>query len=162
MSGLADMPIHTRLKLSALWTSTMFCYIYCDYFELYTPGKLESMTQGRMLPLGNATQSVLMGTSALMEIPSLMIFLSIALPARLSRVTNISFGILFTLLMGMLTYTTDWYFYKFFAGIETMLTALVVWYAYKWPNIQMGSGDRAARKPAHEWFTRATAQYGDK
>ncbi|MEP6907903.1 MAG: DUF6326 family protein [Pseudoxanthomonas sp.] len=129
------MPIHTRLKLSTLWASTMFCYIYCDYFELYTPGKLAGMTEGRMAPLGMATQGILMGTSVLMAIPSLMIFLSVALPARFCKVSNITAGLFFTLLMGMLTYSADWYFYKFFAGIETVLTALVGWYAWTWPKI---------------------------
>ena len=40
------------MKLSALWASTMFCYIYCDYFELYVPGKLDGMLQGKIGPLG--------------------------------------------------------------------------------------------------------------
>ncbi len=114
----------------------MFCYIYCDYFELYTPGKLESMTQGKMLPLGVVTQGVLVGTSLLMAIPSLMIFLSVALPARFSKVANIVFGVFFTLLMAMLTYSAGWYFYKLFAAIETVLSALVVWYAWKWPTAE--------------------------
>ena len=136
MTQLADSPIHTRLKLSALWASTMFCYIYCDYFELYTPGKLEGMTQGEMGPLGSVTQGVLMGTSLLMAIPSLMVFLSVALPARFSKYLNIVFGVFFTLLMAMLTYSSGWYFYKLFAAIETVLTALVVWYAWKWPEVE--------------------------
>ncbi len=134
VSQLSDLTIHTKLKLSALWASTMFCYIYCDYFELYVPGKLESMLQGEMGPLGAVTQEVLMGTSILMAIPSLMVFLSVALPARYNKILNIVFGAFFTLLMALLTYMAGWYFYKFFAAIETVLTALVVWYAWKWPK----------------------------
>ena len=134
MSQLSDLKIHTKLRLSALWASTMFCYIYCDYFELYTPGKLESMLQGNMGPLGSVTQGVLMGTSILMAVPSLMVFLSIALPARTNRILNIIVGIFFTLLMALMAYTVDWYFYKFFAAIETTLTALVVWYTWNWPR----------------------------
>ena len=126
MSQLSDLTIHTKLKLSALWASTMFCYIYCDYFELYVPGKLESMLQGEMGALGAVTQEVLMGTSILMAIPSLMVFLSVALPARYNKILNIVFGTFFTLLMALLTYIVGWYFYKFFAAIETVLTALVV------------------------------------
>jgi hypothetical protein len=35
MSSLAlvDERIPTRTKLSALWASVMFCYVYGDYFE---------------------------------------------------------------------------------------------------------------------------------
>ena len=134
MTQLLDFPIPTKLKLSALWASTMFCYIYCDYFELYTPGKLESMLQGNLGPMGSVTQGVLIGLSAMMAVPSLMVFLSVALHARYNKLLNIVVGAFFTLLMALLTYSAEWYFYKFFAGIETVLTALVVWYAWTWPK----------------------------
>jgi glycerol-3-phosphate acyltransferase PlsY len=112
----------------------MFCYIYCDYFELYAPGKLDSMLQGNIGPLGATTQGVLLGTSLLMAVPSLMIALSVALPARYNRIVNIVIGAFFTLLLVLLTYSSAWYFYKVFAAIETVLTASVVRYAWKWPK----------------------------
>ena len=134
MSELSDFTVHTKVKLSALWASTMFCYIYCDYFELYVPGKLEGMLQGRIAPLGAVTQGTLMATSIMMAIASLMVFLSVALRARPNRSLNIVFGAFFTLLMTMFTFAADWYFYKLFAAIEAVLTALVVWYAWNWPK----------------------------
>jgi hypothetical protein len=136
LAQLSDLAVHTKLKLAALWASTMFCYIYCDYFQLYVPGKLDGMLQGNMGPLGAVTQETLMGTAILMAIPSLMIFLSLALPARLSRILNIVFGAFFTLLLALITYTVSWYFYKLFAAIEVVLTALVVWYAWRWPRVE--------------------------
>lgn len=137
MAQLSDIKIHPKLKLSALWASTTLCYIYCDYFELYVPGKLESMLQGKMGPLGAVTQTVLMGTSLSTAITCLMIFLSVALPARFNRVLNIVMGTYLTLLMTIFIYMADWYFYKFFATIETLLTGFVVWSAWKWPRIEM-------------------------
>ena len=134
MNQLINSPIPTKLKLSALWASAMFCYIYCDYFELYTHGKLESMLRGDLGPMGSVTQGVLIGLSVMMAVPSLMVFLSVALPARYNKVLNIVVGAFFTLLMAFLTYSATWYFYKFFAGIETVLTALAVWYAWRWPK----------------------------
>ena len=136
MSRLSDLTVHTKLKLSALWVSTMFCYIYCDYFELYVPGKLESMLQHEIGPLGAVTQGVLTGTSILMAIPSLMVFLSVALPARYSRGLNIVVGAIFTLLMAVVTLGAGWIFYKLFATLEILLTGLVVWYAWKWPRAE--------------------------
>ena len=129
-----NSPIPTKLKLSALWASTMFCYIYCDYFELYTPGKLESMLKGDLGPMGSVTQGLLIGLSVVMAIPSLMVFLSVALTARYNKWLNIVVGTVFTVLMASLTYSAEWYFYTLFAGIETVLTALVVWYAWRWPK----------------------------
>ena len=123
------------LKLAALWSSVMFCYLYCDYFELYTPGKLQGMLQARLGPLGPVTQGVLMGTSLMMAIPSLMIFLSIALGPCASRWLNLVFGTLYTVLMGMLAIQADWHFYQGFAALEAGLTALAVWYAWRWPRL---------------------------
>ena len=134
MTQVIDMPIATKLKLSALWASTMFCYLYCDYFELYTPGKLESMLQGDMGPLGTIDQGLLFWLSVMMAVPSVMVALSAMLAARYNKILNIVVGTLFTLLMALLTYASEWYFYKFFAGIETVLTALVVWHAWRWPR----------------------------
>ena len=123
-----------QMKLAALWASVMFCYIYCDYFELYTPGKLQEMLQARLGPLGPVTQGALLGTSLMMAIPSLMIFLSIALGPRTSRWLNLVFGTLYTALMAMLAIQADWHFYRGFAALEAALTALAVWYAWRWPR----------------------------
>ena len=129
---LDDFNVPVKLKLAALWTSVMFCYIYADYFGLYVPGKLRSMLEGRMAPLGATTQGVLLGTSILMAIPSVMIFLSVALKPRLNRWLNIVFGALFTLIILITMWA--WAFYVFFGVIEVTLTALVVWYAWRWPR----------------------------
>ena len=74
---LEDAKIPVKIKLSALWTSLMLCYVYGDYFGLYRPGKLEHMIDGRMGPLGAVTQNVLVGTSIMMAIPALMVFLTL-------------------------------------------------------------------------------------
>ncbi len=57
--SLDDVKIDVKIKLAALWTSVMFCCIYADYFGLYRTGTLQGMLQGRMSPLGPATQGVL-------------------------------------------------------------------------------------------------------
>ena len=131
-TALDDIKVHVRLKLSALWTSVMFCYIYADYFGLYVPGKLQGMLAGKMAPLGQVTQGVLVGTSVMLAIPAVMIFLSLALKPGLSRWLNIVFGALYTAII--LITMWDWAFYIFYGIIEVVLTSLVVWYALKWPR----------------------------
>ena len=134
--ALQDAYVNVRVKLSALWASVMFCYIYADYFGLYVPGALRSMLEGQMRPLGPTTQGVLLGTSAMMAIPSLMIFLSVALSPRLTRVLNISLGVVYT---GIILITMwGWAFYILFGFIEITLTLLVVWHAWQWPRVQAG------------------------
>jgi hypothetical protein len=132
LNTLEDGRIDVKIKLAALWASVMFCYIYADYFGLYVPGALQKMLDGKMGPLGPTTQGILLGTSVMMAIPSLMIFLSVALKPNLNRWLNIIFGVLFTLII--LITMWQWMFYIFFGIIEITLTGLVVWYAWKWPR----------------------------
>ncbi len=134
-AALEDVKVHVKLKLSALWASVMFCYIYADYFGLYVPGALQKMLEGRMGPLGPTTQGVLLGTSAMMAIPSVMIFLSVALKPALSRWLNIVFGLLYTAIILLTMW--DWAFYIFFGAIEVVLTGLVTWYAWTWPRQEL-------------------------
>ncbi len=131
--ALEDAKIPTRMKISALWTSVMFCYVYADYFQFYAPGKLQAMLDGRMA-LGAVTQGMLLGTSVLMAVPSLMVFLSLAMPATMSRWLNIAVGIFYTIVMLLILTGGGWTFYMFFAAIEIVLTSLVVWYSWRWPR----------------------------
>jgi hypothetical protein len=127
-----DVPVSTRLKLSAAWASTMFCYLYCDYFELYVPGKLSDMLQGDMGPLGQVTQAVLLGTGTLMLVPSLLVFLSVALSRNVARWLNVIFGVFYTSIMALLFVMAGWWFYKMFAAVEMLLTIYITWTAWRW------------------------------
>jgi hypothetical protein len=135
-NALHDASVNVRIKLAALWASVMFCYIYADYFGLYVPGALQSMLQGLLRPLGPTTQGLLVGTSVMMAIPSLMIFLSVALNPRFARVLNIILGVVYTAII--LITMWGWAFYIMFGFIEITLTALVVWHAWQWPRVQVG------------------------
>ena len=128
-----DTKIDPKIKLSALWAATMFCYVYGDYFELYTPGKLAGMLAGKMGPLGPATQGVLLGVSILMAIPAVMVFLPLVLKPALSRWVNIVLGALYTAVMA-LAIQGGWTFYQFMGGLEILLTLTIVWTAWKWPR----------------------------
>lgn len=129
---LQDTVIHPRLKLSALWASVMFCYIYADYFGLFSPGLLAHMNQGMIAPLGRATPPVMIGVSLMMALPSLMIFLSVALPARVSRALNLALGALYTAIIAVTMWSSAHFI--LFGVIEIALTLLVIAYAWTWPR----------------------------
>jgi hypothetical protein len=131
--SLDDLKIDVKIKLAALWTSVMFCYIYADYFGLYRTGALQGMLQGRMGPLGPATQGVLLAVAAVLAIPAVMIFLSLALKPNPNRWLNAILSILYTLI-NLTNFLSAWAFYIFFGIIEIMLTSLIVWYACRWPR----------------------------
>ena len=130
--ALEDPKVNVRVRLAALWTSVMFCYIYADYFDLYVPGKLQSMLEGLMRPLGQVTQPMLVGTSLMLAIPTVMIFLSVALPPAACRWLNVAFGVVYTAII--LVTMWGWAFMVFYGVIEVTLSLLVVWYAWTWPR----------------------------
>jgi hypothetical protein len=132
-----DMKVHVRFKLFALWSSVMFFYIYGDYFQLYEPGQLQGLISGRMA-FGAISQGVLLGMAGVMVIPSLMPFLSLVLPAGVSRWLNIVFGAVYGVIMIVITILEirggGWYFYILFGSIEITLTLLIICYAWNWPK----------------------------
>ena len=131
---LADFDVNIKIKLAGIWAATTFCYLYGDYFELYTPGKVESLISGENV-LGNPT--TLFIASVLMVIPALMVFLSLVLKPRLNKLLNIVFGSLFTLIMVLIAVgsLTPWYsFYVFLAIVEAILTFIIMWKAFHWPR----------------------------
>ncbi len=130
---MEDQKIGVKTKLSALWVSVMFLYVYGDYFTLYVPGKLEGMIAGKFVSI-ETSGSVLLSASVLMAVPSLMIFLSLALAPKANRRLNIAMGVVYSIVM-LLTMLMDvWSFYIFLGGLEILLTALIVWNAWNWPK----------------------------
>ncbi len=112
----------------------MFCYVYGDYFELYTPEKVDDLLNGANI-LDSPTKLFI--ASIVLAIPALMIALSILLKPKINRLLNIVFGTLYTLMMLLIAYSslTAWYsFYVFLAILESIITALIVYYAWSWPK----------------------------
>ncbi|NQY05371.1 MAG: hypothetical protein HRT68_03970 [Flavobacteriaceae bacterium] len=131
---LENTKVNIKIKLASLWASSTFCYLYGDYFELYTPDKVNSLITGENI-MDSPTKLLL--ASIILAIPSVMVAVSIFLKPKINRILNILFGTLFTLMMifiGIMS-TNEWYlFYVFLAFLESIITALIVWYAWKWPK----------------------------
>ncbi|UUW09154.1 DUF6326 family protein [Flavobacterium plurextorum] len=134
VSDFEDFKVNTKIKLSALWTSVMFCYIYGDYFSLYVPKKVEDFISGETL-LDSPLKLFL--AAVLMTVPALMIFASTVLKPRINRWLNIVFGIFYTAIMLLIAFTSItpwWSFYVFLALVESILTSIIVYNAVKWPR----------------------------
>ena len=123
----------TKVRLAALWASTMFCYAYGDYFGLFITGTLADMNRGTMGPLGVATSGVLIGVSLMMAVPSLMVALSLMLPAPICRWTSVILGIAYTGIMAV-SLPGSAPFYKTLGMIEIALTLAIVFVAFRWPR----------------------------
>jgi hypothetical protein len=131
---MEDFKINVRFKLSALWASVMFCYIYGDYFVLFVPGHIQSLINGES-GLGETTPLKLLLFSILMTLPSIMVFLSLALSPKICRWANIVLGLFYTAIMILVGATSlgEWMiFYIYLAVIEIALTSVIVWHAWRW------------------------------
>ena len=127
-----DFKINVRLKLSALWTAVMFCYIYGDYFELYVPHKVEGLLSGQNML--DSPMKLFIATF-LLTLPALMIFLTLMLHPKLTRTLNLIVGVFFTIFVFLVAISSlsEWrIFYIFLSIIEIIITSLVVWNAWNW------------------------------
>jgi len=133
---LEDVKINVKIKLSALWVTLMFFYIYADILTFYQPGNIEKLIAGEIGGM-QINQAFLLTSAILMAIPSVMVFLSLTLKAKANRWTNIILGIFHA---GLLLTTNAlvageiWGFHMLQASVEAVLIALIVWYAWKWPK----------------------------
>ncbi len=133
-TDLEDFKVNLKIKISTLWVSVMFCYIYGDYFSLYVPKQIERFINGETL-LDSPLK--LFAASILMAVPALMVFLSIALKPKINKGLNIIFGTIYTAIMLLIALTSIapwWTFSVFLAIVEIVLTSLIVWYAWRWPK----------------------------
>jgi len=131
--ALEDIKLNVKLKLTALWASFMFLYIYVDYFAFYKPGFIEDVISGKVWQF-QITQAFLLVALVSVTIPALMIFFSVALPAKVNRWTNIIVAVVYIpyTLFNLAGEALN--FMIFGAVVEVVLLLLVIWYAWKWPK----------------------------
>ena len=130
---LEDMNVNVKLKISALWIAVMFLFIYVDYFALYIPGIIVDLLAGETggLPID---QIFLILSLSSMMIPSLMIFLSLALKAKVNRWLNIIVGAVFSIaaLAAIVMSLLDNPSVVMINAVTGLVwTVLVVWIAWK-------------------------------
>lgn len=134
-NSLVDAKVSVRLTLAALWASFMFLYIYVDYFALYMPGKIEDILNGRIFVF-NITSGFLLAALASVSIPALMIFLSVALPAKVNRWANTIIAAVYIPYTLFNLSGEAWIHMVLGAVVEVVLLCLIIHYARKWPRIE--------------------------
>ncbi len=132
---LEDIKVGVKLKLATLWASLMFLIIYIDYFHLYMPGKIAEIQTSRVFVF-DITQGFLLAALAIVTIPAMMIFLSVALSAIVNRWTNIIIAALNIPLMLFNLAGEAWVHMVFGAVVEVALLCLIIRYAWKWPHVE--------------------------
>ena len=131
---LEDPPIPVRAKLAATWTSFMFLYAYVDILNFFKPGVIEDILDGRVFEF-DLSQTFSTTALALMAIPILMIVLSMTLPARANRITNLIVASVQVPYAAFNVVGESWtYFYGLGVALEVIVLALILRYAWTWPR----------------------------
>jgi hypothetical protein len=129
---LEPFPVNVRIKLSALWAAMLFVFAYVDLFSLYRDDVRADLEAGELGGF-DVDQAFLLGTTAYVVIPSLMVFLALVLPARAARIANIALGVLYALSV-VAGAIGEWGYYVLGSAVEVALLAAVVYYAWTWPK----------------------------
>jgi hypothetical protein len=132
---LEDIKVSVKLKIAALWASFMFLYIYVDYFHLYMPGCIKDILAGKVFVF-DISYVFLLIAMIFVAIPTLMIFLSVVLPAKVNRWTNIFVATVFIPYMLFNLTGEAWAHMYFAAALEVFLLCLIIRYSWKWPRIE--------------------------
>lgn len=130
-----EQKVNVRILLAALWTSFMFLYIYVDYFHLYMPGTLQDILAGRVFEF-DISQVFLIAALVSVSIPAIMIFLSLSLPAKISRLTNMIVATLYIPYTLFNLVGEAWIHMMYGAAVEVALLVLIIRYASKWPTLK--------------------------
>ena len=133
-SALEDRRMPVQARLAAAWTSLMFLYIYVDYLYLYKPGTIDDILDGVIYEFG-ISQTLLTIFLALQAVPSLMIVLSVILPARANRVINLVVASVWIPVSAFELAGESWtFFYGLGVGLELLLLAFILRCAWTWPR----------------------------
>ena len=144
-TALHDVRLPLKARLAAAWTSFMFLYVYVDHLSLYKPGYLDELLAGRVHEFDTGPTFIGAGLT-LVAVPSLMIVLSMTLPARVNRVVNLVVAALY---LPVTVYNVAGepmsyaYFYGLSIGLEVLLLAYIAWSAWAWPRVAAPAAEAA-------------------
>ena len=131
---LDPVPVNVRVKLSALWAAMMFVYVYVDLFSLFRADIRADLDAGQVWSF-SVGQGFLLGVTAYVAIPSLMVFLSLVLPARVARWGNLVVASVYLLTIVGGAIGETWTYYLLGSALEVAALAAVIGYAWTWPRV---------------------------
>ena len=135
-SAVEDLRMPVQAQIAAAWTSFMFLYIYVDILNFYKPGVVDGILNGLIWKF-DISSTLLTIFLVSVSIPALMVVLSMTLPARVNRATNL---VVASLLIPYSMFnaagaTGEWAaFYGISIGLEVLLLAFILRSACTWPR----------------------------
>lgn len=143
---LEDRQVPVQAKLAAAWTSFMFLYIYVDILNFFKPGVINEITAGKVFVF-DISPTLLTVFLVSVSIPALMVALSMALPARANRITNLIVASLYIpySMFNASGASWDWaFFYGISIGLEVLLLAYILRSAWRLNRVPVIPADRVS------------------
>jgi hypothetical protein len=144
-SASTNPPIPLQAKLAAAWTSLMFLVIYIDYFHLYQPGEIDEIRRGVIFEF-DISATLMSLFFVIIAIPALMVLLSVTLPTRVNRATNLVVAAVYipVMVFNVAGASADWaLYYGLTIGVEVLILAFILRSAWTWPRTHSESADVA-------------------
>ena len=133
-----NSPIPVQAKLAAAWTSFVFLYAYVDILAFYKPGVIDDILIGVVWEF-DITPTWAITVLTLLAVPIFMVVLSMALQARINRITNLivaSAQVPFAAFNAVGQLGESWMFYYLLAvALELIVLAFILRSAWTWPRI---------------------------
>ena len=128
--SVAHHRLDPRLVVSSLWIATMIAVAFVDIFGLFRPDTRAQIENGTIYVF-DIGQGFLLGAIIYVLIPTVMIPLTLVLPRRANRLTNIVVASLFliTVVGGAIG---EWGYYVLGSAFEAVLLTGIIVLATRW------------------------------
>ena len=133
-----DTRIDVKLVLSALWIAMLIVFAYVDIFGFFRADILRAALDGKVATMGIAVDQVFLAfTTVYILIPTLMVFLSLALRPRVNRIVNIVVALFYAVSIIASGIGEGWVYYILGSVVEVVLLVAIVRTAWTWPRTQV-------------------------
>lgn len=123
-------PLDVRIRLSALWATTMVIVAFVDVFAFYRADVREQIDSGQVLSF-DIGQVFMIGIIVYVLIPTLMIAATILLPQRANQRANLVVASLFALTV-VGAAIGEWAYYLLASAVELALLVLIFSITWEW------------------------------
>jgi hypothetical protein len=151
-----DYRINPRIKIAALWTVMLFVFVCVDLFSLYRSDVRADIEAGKIAAF-TIGQGYLLGVMIYVLVPSSMVFLSLVMTPRVTRMANVVLAVIYAVTVAG-SAIGEWNYFILGSLAEAVLLAGVVYYAWTWPKTTHAASptveEPGAGTPVHAVSTR--------
>ena len=128
-----EQPVSTRVQIAGLWTSMLFVFAYVDIFAFFRADIIEGSLAGNVGEF-DASQTFLALTTLYIMIPCIVLFLTLVLEARKSRMLNIIVSTVYIVTIIGAVVGETWTYYIMGSIVEVVLLLAIIRTSMAWPK----------------------------